>query len=82
MDKILKGIMRYRCETKEHMVKQFLQVRDNPTVSGTGAISSSYICTRWTKNFLALFGHAQILTFVFLAQSRLFFVHRQQNDPY
>ena len=33
MDRILRGIMKYRCCKKEQMVKQFVKVRDNPTVS-------------------------------------------------
>lgn len=33
MDILLKGIMRYRANVKETMVKQFVQVKDNPEVS-------------------------------------------------
>lgn len=33
MDRILKGIIRYRNVKKEKMVKQFKEVKDNPTVS-------------------------------------------------
>lgn len=32
MDKLLKGIMKYRCTARDQMVKQFEQVRDNPKV--------------------------------------------------
>lgn len=32
MDRILKGIMKYRQIDKAKMVQQFLHVRDNPTV--------------------------------------------------
>lgn len=32
MDRILKGIMRYRNVKKEKMVEQFKQVKNNPTV--------------------------------------------------
>lgn len=32
MDKLLKGIMKYRSTVKNQMVKQFEQVRDNPKV--------------------------------------------------
>lgn len=35
MDRILRGIMRYRSVKKEQMVKQFVQVKDNPTVSSS-----------------------------------------------
>lgn len=31
MDRILRGIMRYRNTTRASMVKEFEQVRDNPT---------------------------------------------------
>ncbi|KAJ8974916.1 hypothetical protein NQ317_010199 [Molorchus minor] len=34
MDKLLKGIMRYRSNVKDEMVKQFLQVKDNPKDEG------------------------------------------------
>lgn len=33
MDRILKGIMKYRHYDLKTMVKQFEQVKDNPTVS-------------------------------------------------
>lgn len=33
MDRILKGIMKYRQTDKKRMVEQFLQVKNNPTVS-------------------------------------------------
>lgn len=33
MEKILRGIMRYRVLDRASMVKQFQEVRDNPTVS-------------------------------------------------
>lgn len=35
MDRILRGIMRYRVLDRASMVKQFEQVRDNPVVSKT-----------------------------------------------
>lgn len=34
MEKILRGIMRYRVLDRASMVKQFQEVKDNPTVSG------------------------------------------------
>ncbi|KAJ8920730.1 hypothetical protein NQ315_004869 [Exocentrus adspersus] len=51
MDKILKGIMKYRCETKEQMVKQFLKVQDNPTPKAIffTCIDSRMIPTRFTS---------------------------------
>lgn len=33
MEKILRGVMRYRHSTREQMVKEFQKVRDNPKVS-------------------------------------------------
>lgn len=33
MEKILRGIMRYKNTTRAQMVKEFQQVRDNPHVS-------------------------------------------------
>lgn len=33
MEKILRGIMRYRVLDRASMVKQFQEVKDNPTVS-------------------------------------------------
>lgn len=33
MDRILKGVMKYRDVGKDTMLKQFQRVRDNPTVS-------------------------------------------------
>lgn len=33
MERILRGIMRYRVLDRASMVKQFQEVRDNPTVS-------------------------------------------------
>lgn len=33
MEKILRGVMRYRHTTREQMVKEFQKVRDNPKVS-------------------------------------------------
>lgn len=33
MDRILKGVMRYRGTTREQMVKEFKHVKDNPHVS-------------------------------------------------
>lgn len=33
MERILRGIMRYRNTTREQMVKEFQKVRDNPEVS-------------------------------------------------
>lgn len=35
MDRILKGVMRYRGTTREQMVKEFKQVKDNPHVSSS-----------------------------------------------
>lgn len=32
MERILRGIMRYRNTTREQMVKEFQKVRDNPEV--------------------------------------------------
>lgn len=32
MERILRGIMRYRHTTREQMVKEFQQVKDNPQV--------------------------------------------------
>lgn len=34
MERILRGIMRYRNTTREQMVKEFQKVRDHPEVSG------------------------------------------------
>jgi carbonic anhydrase len=34
MEKILRGIMRYRQTTRDIMVKEFKQVKDNPKVGG------------------------------------------------
>lgn len=33
MEKILRGVMRYRYTTRDQMVKEFQRVRDNPHVS-------------------------------------------------
>lgn len=33
MERILRGIMRYRNTTREQMVREFQKVRDNPEVS-------------------------------------------------
>lgn len=33
MERILRGVMRYRNTTREQMVKEFQKVRDNPQVS-------------------------------------------------
>lgn len=33
MERILRGIMRYRATTREQMVQEFKKVRDNPQVS-------------------------------------------------
>lgn len=33
MDRILRGVMRYRGSTREQMVKEFKHVKDNPHVS-------------------------------------------------
>lgn len=51
MDKLLKGIMKYRCTVKEEMVQQFLQVKDNPTPKAVffTCIDSRMIPTRFTQ---------------------------------
>lgn len=51
MDKLLKGIMKYRCTVKEQMVKQFLDVRDNPTPKAVffTCIDSRMIPSRFTQ---------------------------------
>lgn len=33
MERIIRGIMRYRTTTREQMVKEFIQVKNNPEVS-------------------------------------------------
>lgn len=42
MERILRGIMRYRHTTREQMVKEFRQVRDNPHVSMQFSFSFCY----------------------------------------
>lgn len=51
MDKLLKGVMRYRRSVKETMVKQFVKVRDNPTPKAVffTCIDSRMIPTRFTQ---------------------------------
>ncbi|CAG9854951.1 unnamed protein product [Phyllotreta striolata] len=51
MDKLLKGIMKYRCSVREQMVKQFLQVKDNPTPKAVffTCIDSRMIPSRFTQ---------------------------------
>ncbi|VEN57246.1 unnamed protein product [Callosobruchus maculatus] len=51
MDKILKGIMRYRANKREIMVKQFLEVKDNPKPKAVffSCIDSRMIPTRFTQ---------------------------------
>ncbi|KAJ8933724.1 hypothetical protein NQ314_013854 [Rhamnusium bicolor] len=51
MDKLLKGVMKYRCTQKEKMVKQFLQVKNNPTPKAVffTCIDSRMIPTRFTQ---------------------------------
>ncbi|KAK4880809.1 hypothetical protein RN001_008955 [Aquatica leii] len=51
MDRILKGIMKYRNIDKAKMVQQFLQVRDNPTPKAVffTCIDSRMIPTRFTE---------------------------------
>ncbi|XP_068903243.1 beta carbonic anhydrase 1 isoform X3 [Tenebrio molitor] len=51
MDRILRGIMRYRSVKKEQMVKQFVQVKDNPTPKAVffTCIDSRMIPTRFTQ---------------------------------
>lgn len=43
MEKILRGVMRYRHSTREQMVKEFQKVRDNPKVSTFFLISNCVI---------------------------------------
>ncbi|CAG9825255.1 unnamed protein product [Phaedon cochleariae] len=51
MDKLLKGIMKYRSTKKEQMVQQFLQVKDNPKPKAVffSCIDSRMIPTRFTQ---------------------------------
>ncbi|XP_050307550.1 beta carbonic anhydrase 1 [Anthonomus grandis grandis] len=51
MDKILKGIMKYRCTVRETMVQQFVKVKDNPTPDAVffTCIDSRMIPTRFTQ---------------------------------
>jgi len=42
MERILRGIMRYRNTTREQMVKEFQKVRDNPEVSNTWVYRSRF----------------------------------------
>ncbi|XP_063914341.1 beta carbonic anhydrase 1-like isoform X2 [Zophobas morio] len=51
MDRILRGIMKYRCCKKEQMVKQFVKVRDNPMPKAVffTCIDSRMIPTRFTQ---------------------------------
>ncbi|XP_019879682.1 beta carbonic anhydrase 1 [Aethina tumida] len=51
MDKLLKGIMRYREVIKDKMVQQFVQVKDNPTPKAVffTCIDSRMIPTRFTQ---------------------------------
>ncbi|GAB0100422.1 Carbonic anhydrase [Sergentomyia squamirostris] len=51
MDKILRGILRYRATTREQMVKEFQQVRDNPHPKAVffTCMDSRMIPTRFTE---------------------------------
>lgn len=51
MDRVLRGIMRYREVKREKMVQQFLQVKDNPTPKAVffSCIDSRMIPTRFTQ---------------------------------
>ncbi|KAJ8939933.1 hypothetical protein NQ318_007861 [Aromia moschata] len=51
MDKLLKGIMKYRYKVKEGMVKQFLEVKDNPKPKAVffTCIDSRMLPTRFTQ---------------------------------
>ncbi|XP_023014099.1 carbonic anhydrase beta [Leptinotarsa decemlineata] len=51
MDKLLKGIMKYRSNIKENMVKQFVQVKDNPKPKAVffTCIDSRMLPTRFTQ---------------------------------
>ncbi|XP_022913688.1 beta carbonic anhydrase 1 isoform X2 [Onthophagus taurus] len=51
MDRILRGVMRYRNVGKEMMLKQFQEVRDNPTPKAVffTCMDSRMIPTRFTQ---------------------------------
>lgn len=54
MERILRGIMRYRNTTREQMVREFQKVRDNPEVSEIIKEKSTEICIH---KFLYTFIH-------------------------
>lgn len=42
MERIIRGIMRYRHTTREQMVKEFIQVKNNPHVRNCFFLWSEY----------------------------------------
>lgn len=46
MERILRGIMRYRNTTREQMVREFQKVRDNPEVSSFCFLKQKSIMSR------------------------------------
>ena len=51
MERILRGIMRYRNTTREQMVREFQKVRDNPEVSKQMNSGSMMVCISIQKQF-------------------------------
>lgn len=69
MERIIRGIMRYRHTTREQMVKEFVQVKNNPHVSAHNKIVCLEKSNRMTGNFQ-----------IFTAKSGIFHMHGQSND--
>lgn len=65
MDRILKGIMRYRGSTMKQMVEEFRQVKDNPQVG---------------DNFVFRCKRVIIMSTLIIAKSRLLHMHGQSDD--
>lgn len=53
MERILRGIMRYRHTTKAEMVKEFQKVRDNPEVRNNDIVKCCFIFINKFSLFLA-----------------------------
>lgn len=71
MEKILRGVMRYRHTTRDQMVKEFQRVRDNPHVRKRANFHSN-------KILLSRF----LLECPYTAESRFLYLHGQSNDPH
>lgn len=71
MDRILKGVMRYRGTTREQMVKEFKQVKDNPHVS---------LILSTSDNIVSRFGQTLATTWVNLRGNLVGFMFLTGKD--